>query len=79
LDSFARSFGVGTANHSFIEQSGNFSIEAVVDRTGFEKHELSVWAKDIGSAPVFLSLLLLGVVWSIIPLIAFGYSNGKNC
>lgn len=44
----------------------NSSIEAVVDRTGEERHELSGRAKDIGSALVFISLVLLVVVWGII-------------
>lgn len=44
----------------------NSSVEAVVDRTGTEHHELSGRAKDIGSAVVFLSLVMLAVVWLII-------------
>ncbi|NVJ59464.1 MAG: diacylglycerol kinase [Gammaproteobacteria bacterium] len=44
----------------------NSSVEAVVDRTGTEHHELSGRAKDIGSAVVFLSFVMLGVVWGII-------------
>lgn len=44
----------------------NSSVEAVVDRTGHERHELSGRAKDIGSALVFTSLILLGIVWSIV-------------
>jgi diacylglycerol kinase (ATP) len=49
----------------------NSSVEAVVDRTGSEKHELSGRAKDIGSALVFVSLILLGLVWGIIALHRF--------
>lgn len=49
----------------------NSSVEAVVDRTGFEKHELSGRAKDIGSALVFLSLVLLAIVWAIITINRF--------
>lgn len=41
----------------------NSSIEAAVDRISLERHELSRRAKDIGSAAVFLSLLLCGGVW----------------
>jgi len=37
-----------------------------VDRTGSEKHELSGRAKDIGSALVFVSLILLAVVWGLV-------------
>ena len=41
----------------------NSAIEAVVDRIGTESHELSGRAKDIGSAAVFIAILLAGVVW----------------
>lgn len=44
----------------------NSSVEAVVDRTGSEHHDLSGRAKDIGSALVFVSLVLLAVVWGIV-------------
>lgn len=41
----------------------NSAIEAVVDRFGDEYHELSGRAKDIGSAAVFLSLVLVFICW----------------
>lgn len=41
----------------------NSAIEAVVDRIGDEIHELSRIAKDVGSAAVFLTMLLAGAVW----------------
>jgi len=41
----------------------NSAIEAVVDRIGDEWHELSGRAKDIGSAAVFICLLLAGFIW----------------
>jgi diacylglycerol kinase (ATP) len=44
----------------------NTSVEAVVDRTGMEDHILSGRAKDIGSALVLTSLVLLAVVWGIV-------------
>lgn len=44
----------------------NSAIEAVVDRVGSEYHELSGRAKDIGSAAVLLSLLLVALAWGII-------------
>lgn len=50
----------------------NSSVEAVVDRTGSERHELSGRAKDIGSALVFVSLVLLAIVWGIIAYNRFG-------
>lgn len=41
----------------------NSSIEAAVDRIGDEWHELSGRAKDIGSAAVFVSLVLAIFTW----------------
>ena len=44
----------------------NSAIESVVDRIGDEYHLLSGAAKDMGSAAVWLSLVLLVGVWLII-------------
>lgn len=44
----------------------NSAIEATVDRIGLERHELAGLAKDIGSAAVMLSFILLGVVWLLV-------------
>ena len=44
----------------------NSAIEATVDRIGKERHQLSGLAKDIGSAAVFLSLLLMAVIWILV-------------
>ncbi len=41
----------------------NSAVEAVVDRIGSERHELSGRAKDIGSAAVFLSIDMPAAVW----------------
>ena len=41
----------------------NSAVEAVVDRIGTERHELSGRAKDLGSAAVMISLLLTLYVW----------------
>jgi diacylglycerol kinase (ATP) len=41
----------------------NSAIEAVVDRVGDEPHQLSGRAKDLGSAAVFVALILAGVLW----------------
>ncbi|HMM76830.1 MAG TPA: diacylglycerol kinase [Gammaproteobacteria bacterium] len=49
----------------------NSSIEAIVDRVGMERHELSGRAKDLGSAAVLLSLVLLAVVWGAIAWVRF--------
>ena len=44
----------------------NSAVEAAIDRIGFEHHELSGRAKDIGSAAVMLSLALAALTWAII-------------
>jgi diacylglycerol kinase (ATP) len=44
----------------------NSAIEAAIDRIGPEHHQLSGLAKDIGSAAVFLSVLLLATVWALV-------------
>jgi diacylglycerol kinase (ATP) len=41
----------------------NTGIESAIDRVGPEWHEMSKRAKDLGSAAVFLSLLLCAGVW----------------
>ncbi len=46
----------------------NSAIEATVDRIGFERHKLAGLAKDIGSAAVFMSFLLLTAVWLLVLL-----------
>ncbi len=44
----------------------NSAIEAVVDRIGDEYHELSGRAKDLGSASVLLTLVLIGLCWGLV-------------
>jgi diacylglycerol kinase (ATP) len=46
----------------------NSAIEAVVDRISLDHHELSGRAKDLGSAAVLFSLLLVLLAWSLILL-----------
>jgi diacylglycerol kinase (ATP) len=41
----------------------NTAVETTVDRIGPEWHALSKRAKDMGSAAVFLSLVLAGGIW----------------
>jgi diacylglycerol kinase (ATP) len=54
----------------------NSGIEAVVDRVGVEHHRLSGQAKDLGSAAVMLSLVLVLVIWALIAWARFGPSAG---
>lgn len=44
----------------------NSAIEAVVDRIGVERNDLSGRAKDFGSAAVFCAVLLAFAVWTLI-------------
>ena len=49
----------------------NSAIEAVVDRIGEEHHDLAGRAKDMGSAAVMLSLILLLTTWGFIAIQRF--------
>ncbi len=44
----------------------NSAIEAVVDRIGPEHHPLAGAAKDLGSAAVFVSLVMVVMVWGLV-------------
>ena len=46
----------------------NSAIEATVDRIGLERHVLAGLAKDIGSAAVLMSFILLAAVWLLVLL-----------
>lgn len=49
----------------------NSAIEAVVDRISLAHHELSGRAKDLGSAAVLFSLMLVLLTWGMILLPRF--------
>jgi diacylglycerol kinase (ATP) len=44
----------------------NSSVEAAIDRISLDRHRLSKRAKDLGSAAVFVALLLLALVWGLV-------------
>jgi diacylglycerol kinase (ATP) len=44
----------------------NSSVEAAIDRIGFDTHRLSKRAKDLGSAAVLLALTALVVTWLLL-------------
>ena len=50
----------------FCAANGRTAVEATVDRISDEQHRLSGQAKDLGSAAVFLSLLLAALVWGTV-------------
>lgn len=61
-----RALLVGVCLLVLIIELMNSAIEAVVDRIGDEFHPLAAQAKDMGSATVFLSLILVLVVWGLV-------------
>lgn len=54
---------IGVITLILIVEILNTAVEAVVDRIGPERHELSRIAKDLGSLAVLLASLLAGLVW----------------
>ena len=50
----------------------NSAIEAAIDRHGDELHDLSGRAKDMGSAAVFVALVLVVLVWGAVAWQRFG-------
>ena len=44
----------------------NSTIESTVDRVGIKFHDLSKQAKDIGSAAVFVAIILAAMTWLLI-------------
>ena len=63
-----RSLLIGSCLIVLITELLNTGIEALTDRVSVEQNELSGLAKDLGSAAVFISLLLVGLVWLLIAL-----------
>jgi len=55
----------GTVILVLIVELLNTGIESAIDRIGFEWHDLSKRAKDMGSAAVLLSLLLCAGTWTL--------------
>jgi diacylglycerol kinase (ATP) len=53
----------GSAMLVLIVELLNSAIESAIDRVSFEMHDLSKRAKDLGSAAVFVSLLLCAGLW----------------
>jgi diacylglycerol kinase (ATP) len=66
-----RALLIGTVLLVMIVELLNTSVEAAIDRISFDQHSLSKRAKDIGSAAVFMALVLLAVVWALVVPPAF--------
>jgi diacylglycerol kinase (ATP) len=49
-----------------LAELANSAIEAIVDRLGYEADELSGRAKDMGSAMVFMAIMIAALSWCTI-------------
>lgn len=63
VDAITRVLLIGSVLIVMIVEILNSAIEAVVDRIGSDHHELSGRAKDMGSAAVFLAIVIALIVW----------------
>jgi diacylglycerol kinase (ATP) len=63
-----RALLIGPALLILVVELLNSAIEATVDRIGLERHALAGLAKDIGSAAVLTSFVLLIAVWLLVLL-----------
>ena len=61
-----RALLIGSVMLVMIVELLNTSVEVAIDRISFDHHKLSKRAKDIGSAAVFVALLLLAMVWALV-------------
>ncbi|HET19096.1 MAG TPA: diacylglycerol kinase [Chromatiales bacterium] len=65
-DGVERALLIGSLALVLVVELLNTGIENVVDRVGQEPHKLSGRAKDMGSAAVFVSLVIAAIVWLLI-------------
>src|SRR5262249_21058667 len=61
-----RALLIGSVMLVLIVELLNTGVEVAIDRISFDHHALSKRAKDIGSAAVFVALLLAAMVWALI-------------
>ncbi len=57
---------IGSVLLVLIDELLNSAIEAAVDHTSLDRHPLAKQAKDIGSAAVFIALMIAAAVWGLI-------------
>lgn len=67
-----RSVLIGSVWLVLIVELLNTAVESIVDRVGTDHHQLSGQAKDQGSAGVFVSLMLMFLVWVLVIWDRFG-------
>jgi diacylglycerol kinase (ATP) len=65
-DGIERALLVGPMFLVLVIELVNSAVEATVDRIGIERHPLSGIAKELGSAAVFVALMLLAVNWLLV-------------
>jgi diacylglycerol kinase (ATP) len=65
-DGVERSLLIGSLLLVLIVELLNSAVETAVNRIGDEPHALSGRAKDLGSAAVFVALLLVVMVWALV-------------
>ena len=63
-DAVEKALMIGSVLLVLVVELLNSAIEAVVDRIGTERHELSGRAKDQGSAAVFVALVIVAITWA---------------
>lgn len=63
-----RAILVGSLLLVLVAELLNSALEAVVDRISGERHPLAGRAKDLGSAAVFVALLLAAAAWLLVLL-----------
>jgi diacylglycerol kinase (ATP) len=66
VSGIAKALLIGSVLLVLIVELLNSAIEAVTDRVSIEDHVLAKQAKDMGSAAVLVSLLLLAAVWGLV-------------
>ena len=63
-----RALLIGSVLLVLIVELLNSAVEATVDRVSLDDHNLAKRAKDLGSAAVMLSLVIVAVVWLLVLL-----------
>jgi diacylglycerol kinase (ATP) len=63
-----RALLVGSVLVVLIVELLNSAVEAAVDRVSLDDHSLAKRAKDIGSAAVMMSLVMLAAIWLLVLL-----------
>lgn len=65
-DAIARVLMIGSVLLVLMVELLNSAVEAAVDHTSLDQHQLAKRAKDIGSAAVLISLLNVLMVWCLV-------------